>query len=72
MGVEAQAHLRERLDEPKVGELDVPVLVDEQVVRLDVPMDHLPVMQERHSFEDLPRGRGGMTFREYEVLMPRS
>ena len=36
---ELQPHLREVLDQSKVGQLDVTVEIEQQVVRLDVAMD---------------------------------
>ena len=35
-------------------------------------MYYVTIMQERDRFEDLARCRGGMTFRENEVLMVSS
>ncbi len=39
--------------EPKVGELDVPVGVNENVVRLDVPMDETHLVHALHRAHQL-------------------
>ena len=45
--------------EAEVGELELAVLVNEQVLRLQVAVQHPPVMAEGHPAQQLPRGEGG-------------
>ena len=45
----------ERAREPEVGELDDAVAVDEQVLRLEVAVQHAPLVAEENRLEDLVR-----------------
>ena len=45
--------------EAEVGKLELAVLVNEQVLRLQVAVQHPPVMAEGHPAQQLPRARAG-------------
>ena len=45
--------------EAEVGELELAVLVNEKILRLQVAVQHPPVVAEGHPAQQLPRARAG-------------